>query len=79
MPGVLAEMRVQVGTIVDAGEIVAVLESMKLFLDLRSPIAGVVARVVVAKGQTIGGGDLVMTIDPAAPSGAAPPDAPPRR
>ena len=63
MPGVLAEIRVTQDSTVEAGEIVAVLESMKLFIDLKSPAAGRVARIAGAKGQTLAAGDLVMAIE----------------
>ena len=63
MPGVLAEIKVAQGAAVEAGEIVAVLESMKLFMDLKSPAAGRVAGIAAVKGQTLAAGDLVMTIE----------------
>ena len=58
MPGVLTEIRVAQGSTVEANEIVAVLESMKLFVDIKSPAAGRVARIAAAKGQTLAAGDL---------------------
>jgi acetyl/propionyl-CoA carboxylase alpha subunit len=72
MPGVLAEIKVAQGATVAFGEIVAVVESMKLFIDLRSPVAGRVASIVAAHGQTLAAGDLVMAIEPV----AAPDDSP---
>jgi 3-methylcrotonyl-CoA carboxylase alpha subunit len=70
MPGVLTEIRVAQGSTVEANEIVAVLESMKLFVDIKSPAAGRVAEVVAAKGQTLAAGDLVIAIEPVAATGA---------
>jgi 3-methylcrotonyl-CoA carboxylase alpha subunit len=75
MPGVLAEIRVTQDSTVEAGEIVAVLESMKLFIDLKSPAAGRVARIAGAKGQTLAAGDLVMAIEPVAAAAGQPPGA----
>jgi biotin carboxyl carrier protein len=72
MPGVLAEIRVAQGSTVEVDEIVAVLESMKLFVDLKSPAAGRVAEVAAAKGQTLAAGDLVIAIEPIAATGASP-------
>jgi 3-methylcrotonyl-CoA carboxylase alpha subunit len=70
MPGVLAEIRVAEGSTVEANEIVAVLESMKLFVDLKSPAAGRVAQLAAAKGQTLSAGDLVIAIEPIVATGA---------
>ena len=70
MPGVVAEIRVAQGSTVAAGEIVAVLESMKLFIDLKSPAAGRIASISVAKGQSLAAGELVMTLEPVAAPGA---------
>jgi 3-methylcrotonyl-CoA carboxylase alpha subunit len=67
MPGVLVEISVAEGAIVEAGAVLAVIESMKLFTDLKCPAAGRVARIAAAKGQTLAAGDLVLTIEPVAP------------
>jgi 3-methylcrotonyl-CoA carboxylase alpha subunit len=63
MPGVLVELRVTPGAIVEAGTIVAVIESMKLFTDLKSLAAGRIARIAAVKGQTIAAGELILTIE----------------
>jgi 3-methylcrotonyl-CoA carboxylase alpha subunit len=75
MPGVLTEIRVTQDSTVEVGEIVAVLESMKLFIDLKSPAAGRVAHIAGAKGQTLAAGDLVMAIEPVAAAAGQPPGA----
>ncbi len=45
MPGLVADIMVAVGDDVSAGQTLAVLESMKLFTDLKAPAAGRVARI----------------------------------
>ena len=45
--------------------VVAVLESMKLFMDLKSPAAGTVARVAAKPGATAAAGELLIAITPA--------------
>jgi 3-methylcrotonyl-CoA carboxylase alpha subunit len=63
MPGILVEITVAEGAMVEAGAIVAVIESMKLFTDIKCSAAGRIARIAVAKGQTLAAGDLVLMID----------------
>ena len=64
MPGTVAALHVREGDRVEAGQVVAVLESMKLFLDLKSPTAGVVRQVGKAPGATTAAGDLLVAIEP---------------
>jgi 3-methylcrotonyl-CoA carboxylase alpha subunit/acetyl-CoA/propionyl-CoA carboxylase biotin carboxyl carrier protein len=54
MPGVVREIEVNCGSRVKAGEVLAVLESMKMEFPLRSPRDGVVAEVAVASGDHVG-------------------------
>jgi len=54
MPGVVRQVEVMAGTGVKAGEVLAVLESMKMEFPLRSPRDGVVAEVTVAIGDHVG-------------------------
>ncbi|MEZ5166854.1 MAG: acetyl-CoA carboxylase biotin carboxyl carrier protein subunit [Acidimicrobiales bacterium] len=50
MPGRVVELRVEVGMAVTAGQVVAVLEAMKMENHLRAPADGVVAEVRVVVG-----------------------------
>jgi 3-methylcrotonyl-CoA carboxylase alpha subunit len=63
MPGVVAEVRVSAGDIVDVGQIVVVLESMKLFSSLKAQIAGVVADVSCQPGETVMAGKRLVLIE----------------
>ncbi len=65
MPGLLADVMVAEGDRVDAGQTVAVLESMKLFTDLKAACAGQVTRVAAEKGKTVRAGQLIVSIEPA--------------
>jgi len=65
MPGTVAAIHVREGESVVAGQIVAVLESMKLFMDLKSPAAGTVTRVAARPGTTAAAGELLIAIEPA--------------
>jgi acetyl/propionyl-CoA carboxylase alpha subunit len=65
MPGMLVEVMVAEGDAVDAGQTVAVLESMKLFTDLKTACAGYVTRVAAKKDKTVRAGQLIVSIEPA--------------
>jgi acetyl/propionyl-CoA carboxylase alpha subunit len=63
MPGLVADIMVNVGDDVAAGQTVAVLESMKLFTDLKATSAGRVARVAAASGETVAANALIISIE----------------
>ncbi len=65
MPGVVAEVRVADGETVAAGQVVAVLESMKLFTPLAAETDGIVSGVACRAGQTVRAGDVLLLIGPA--------------
>lgn len=64
MPGTVASVHVVEGDQVEAGQVVAVLESMKLFMELKAPASGTVQRVGAQAGRTIAAGDLLVAIEP---------------
>ena len=63
MPGVVAEVGVAVGERVEIGQVLVVLESMKLFTSLQAQIAGQVVAVDCAAGQTVPAGKRLVTIE----------------
>jgi biotin carboxyl carrier protein len=62
LPGLLVEVSVAPGQSVGAGQVVAVLESMKMNLELRSPAAGVVADLSRSAGEEVSQGTVLMRI-----------------
>ena len=64
MPGVVAEVRVTPGDVVEAGQVVAVLESMKLFTSLPAGIGGMVADIACQPGDTVQAGKRLVLIEP---------------
>lgn len=64
MPGVVAEVRIAPGDRVEAGQIVVVLESMKLFTSLSAGIDGVVADIACRPGETVQAGKRLVLIEP---------------
>lgn len=63
LPGLLVEVRVTEGQQVGEGEVVAVLESMKMHLELCAPRPGVVRVLPAVAGQEVGKGDLLAIIE----------------
>lgn len=66
MPGKIVEVKVREGQEVAEGEVICVLEAMKMQNDLKSPIAGRVAKVHVADGTNVEATTVLVEIEPAA-------------
>jgi biotin carboxyl carrier protein len=66
MPGKIVEVKVKEGQQVAEGEILCVLEAMKMQNDLKAPLAGRVARVHVADGASVEASTVLIEIEPAA-------------
>jgi 3-methylcrotonyl-CoA carboxylase alpha subunit len=64
MPGVVLEVRKQVGDTAQAGDIVVVLESMKMRIDLRSPQEGVIEALHAAPQNHVAQGQTLVTLSP---------------
>ena len=58
MPGMVTEVRVKVGAKVSAGEIIAILEAMKMEVKVVAEIDGVVEDVHVKPGDSLDAKDL---------------------
>lgn len=63
MPGKVVEIKVKEGQEVAEGDVVCVLEAMKMQNDLKSPIAGKVLRVHVAEGTTVEASTVLIEIE----------------
>jgi propionyl-CoA carboxylase alpha chain len=70
MPGVVLDVRCAPGDHAEAGQILVVLEAMKMEHVVRAPVDGVVADVHVAKGQHVENGALLLVFEPAGSSGS---------
>lgn len=62
LPGLVLEVLVTAGQELQAGDVLLVLESMKMRTDLRSPQVGVVQAVHVAAGDQVDQGQVLITI-----------------
>jgi biotin carboxyl carrier protein len=63
MTGSIVEVRCAVGDAVEAGQVLLVIESMKMNNELRSPASGVVETVAVAAGQRVSAGELLVGVE----------------
>lgn len=62
MTGSIVEVRCEPGATVEAGDVLLVIESMKMNNELRSPASGVVEQVSVKPGERVNAGTLLVAI-----------------
>ena len=63
MQGTIVKVLVDVGAAVEEGQVVCVLEAMKMENNIAADKAGTVTEVKVAPGDSVGSGDVVVVID----------------
>ena len=62
MPGNIIEVRAKVGDTVAKGDVIIILEAMKLENEIMAPCAGKVVSVNVGKGDMVNSGDVLFVI-----------------
>ena len=62
LPGVIIGLKVNVGDVVKPGQVVAVLEAMKMENDIEAEFGGTVTAVNVAKGDSVLEGAAIVTL-----------------
>ncbi len=62
MPGTILEVRVTEGAAVKKGDILLILEAMKMENEIMSPCDGTIKQVVAAKGASVNSGDPLIVI-----------------
>ena len=63
MPGNILSVNVSAGQTVKSGEVLMILEAMKMENEIMAPKAGKVTSVAVSKGSTVATGDILCTIE----------------
>lgn len=63
MPGSILAVKVAEGDLVEPGQVLLVMESMKMELSLESPRAGKIARVLVQPGQMVELGRVLLELE----------------
>jgi pyruvate carboxylase subunit B len=62
MQGMILKLKVNVGDKVEEGNVVAVVEAMKMENDIQATHSGTVAEIFTAEGETVNSGDTLMVI-----------------
>lgn len=62
MPGSILNVNVTVGQAVKAGDLLMVLEAMKMENDIVAPCDGTVKQILVSKGSTVNTDDILVVI-----------------
>lgn len=63
MPGTVLQVKVSQGQSVKKGDVICVLEAMKMENDIPAPCDGVIASVNVQKGASVNAGDILASIN----------------
>lgn len=63
MPGTIMDVKVAVGDTVKDGQVLVILEAMKMENDIVSPGDGVVASINVKQGDSVSANDLLISIN----------------
>lgn len=62
MPGTIVEVKASVGQAVKAGDVIVVLEAMKMENDIVAPCDGSVTSITVKKGDSVNSNDVIATV-----------------
>ncbi|WP_338009583.1 MULTISPECIES: biotin/lipoyl-containing protein [Aminobacterium] len=62
MPGKILRVSVSVGTAVNAGDVLLILEAMKMENEISAPSAGTVKEVRAREGDSVNSGDALVVL-----------------
>lgn len=63
MPGTILDVKVSAGASVNSGDVLVILEAMKMENEIVAPQAGTVASVNVSKGDSVEAGQVIVTMN----------------
>ena len=63
MPGTIVAVEKAVGQVVSAGDVVIVLEAMKMENEIYAPRSGTISQIYINKGDTVSAGDPMLLIE----------------
>lgn len=63
MPGTILDIKTSVGASVNSGDVLCILEAMKMENEIVAPSAGTVASISVNKGDSVEAGQIIVTLN----------------
>ncbi len=63
MQGMILKLKVNIGDKINKGDVVAVIEAMKMENDIQAEDDGIIKEIFIAEGDTVNAGDTLMVID----------------
>ncbi len=63
MPGTIFDIKVTPGATVKAGDILIILEAMKMENEILAPRDGVVSQIITSKGASVATGDVLLSLN----------------
>jgi len=63
MPGTILDVRVSVGQAVKRGDVIFILEAMKMENEITAPVDGVISQIIATKGSAVSTGDPLAVIN----------------
>ena len=62
MPGSIIEIKVNIGDSVNEGDVLVLLEAMKMENEVTAPVSGVIKSIAIQKGASVNTGDIMFVI-----------------
>lgn len=63
MPGTILDIKVSVGSVVNKGDNLLILEAMKMENDIMAPVGGKVVSINTTKGASVNSGEVLIVIE----------------
>jgi pyruvate carboxylase subunit B len=64
MSGMVLSIKVKVGDHVKEGDLIAMIEAMKMQNEIRTPVSGVVKAVMSYEGEVVSAGNILAVVEP---------------